>query len=304
MLRALTLLVLACRLCYSPSPVFAADESFTVRRHIAYRGAPNQDSPPQTPRNQLDLYVPVKPVPPGAKRPVVVWIHGGAWKFGDKSLVNEKPQAFTERGFLFVAINYRFVPEVTFREQAADVATAIHWVRTHIAEWDGDPERLFLLGHSAGAHLAALVATDDRYLKATGESLDSVRGVMLLDGAGYDIEPQIRFAGPRLKQAYEEAFGTEPDSWAAASPVHRVQAGKTYPPFLILHVADRFDSKRQSKLLADALMAHGGEARVVPAEDKSHLTINREFGLPDDPPTIEAFRFLDGLQKPRSQSTK
>lgn len=249
-------------------------------------------------RNQLDVYV-----PPAARHkgpdwhgfPVVVWVHGGAWKFGDKSHVGLKPAAFADRGFVLVSTNYRFVPEVTFRGQASDVASAVAWTRTHIAEHGGDPDRIVLMGHSAGAHLAALVAADPAYLSAEKQPLEAVKGVILLDGAGYEVASQIRFGGERIRKLYEEAFGAAETDWAEASPVVRVrEAAKPtrFPPFLIHHVADRPDSRRQSHLLAEALQATGGQAEVFAAEGKNHMTINREFGMKEDPVTEQTWEFL------------
>src|SRR6185436_2816923 len=100
--------------------------------------------------------------PKGAKDlPVVFWIHGGGWQAGDKKEVQIKPQVFNEKGFVFVSINYRLLPAVEMGAINRDVAMAVHWVHDHIAEYGGDPKRMFVMGHSAGAQLAALICTDD-----------------------------------------------------------------------------------------------------------------------------------------------
>ena len=113
-------------------------------------------------RQMLDVYA-----PPKAKNlPVVFWIHGGGWQGGDKADVQLKPQVFADKGFVFVSTNYRLLPDVDMGTIVRDVATAIRWVHDHIAEYGGDPDRLLVMGHSAGARLAALICTDDRYLKA------------------------------------------------------------------------------------------------------------------------------------------
>ena len=103
-------------------------------------------------RQVLDVYS-----PPGAKdRPVVFWIHGGGWQTGDKSDVQHKPQVFVEKGFVFVSTNYRLLPDVDMATIVRDIARSIHWVHDHIAEYGGDPNRILVMGHSAGAQLAAL----------------------------------------------------------------------------------------------------------------------------------------------------
>ena len=110
----------------------------------------------------LDVYAPRD----GKDLPVVVWIHGGGWRIGDKRAVQLKPRAFNERGFVLVSINYRLYPDAVYAEQAGDVARAVRWVVDHAGEHGGSPQRIYLLGHSAGAHLAALTAINERYLKA------------------------------------------------------------------------------------------------------------------------------------------
>ena len=131
-----------------------------AKRNIPY-------AEPAHERQVLDVYS-----PPNAKNlPVVFWIHGGGWQTGDKTSVQMKPQFFVDKGFVFVSTNYRLLPSVDMATIVRDIAKSIRWVHDHIAEYGGDPKRLFIMGHSAGAQLAALVCTDDRYLKAEGLSL-------------------------------------------------------------------------------------------------------------------------------------
>jgi acetyl esterase/lipase len=255
-----------------------------VRKDIAYSDAGGN-------RTSLDVYAPGE----GEDHPVVIWVHGGAWQIGDKRLVQAKPTAFNEQGYVLVSVNYRLHPAVTYKEQAGDIAQAIRWAKDHSGEHGGDPGRIFLMGHSAGAHLAALVGTDGRYLKEAGLKLSDLSGVILLDGAGYDIPRQIRQAMlPRLRAMYTNVFTEDEATQRDASPVTHVARGKGIPPFLILHVASRRDSKAQSEGLAARLREAGVEAKVVPAEGKTHATINRELGEPDDAPTGVVFEFLRG----------
>src|SRR3954454_8493393 len=146
-------------------------------------------------RQVLDVYA-----PSGAKRrPVVFWIHGGGWQVGDKSDVQVKPQVLVEKGFVFVSTNYRLLPAVDMGTIVRDVARSIHWVHDHIAEYGGDPERLSVMGHSAGAQLAALICTDERYLKAEGLSLAITRACVPVDGDTFDIPAIIEVAETRWR---------------------------------------------------------------------------------------------------------
>ena len=267
-------------------PALAA-EGGRVQKDIAYSEAGGD-------RTRLDVYAPAD----GNGHPVVIWIHGGAWQDGDKAHVQAKPGAFNERGYVLVSLNYRFHPAVTYKEQAGDIAQAIRWVHDHAGEYGGDPTRVFLMGHSAGAHLAALVGTDGRYLEKAGLKLSDLSGVILLDGAGYDIPRQVRQALlPRMKALYTTVFTEDEATQEDASPITHVARDKGIPPFLILHVASRRDSKAQSDGLAARLREAGVVATVVPAEGKTHATINRELGQPDDAPTEAVFQFLEARRR-------
>jgi arylformamidase len=261
-------------------PVLAADPQ--VHRDLAY-------AEPKNERQTLDLYAPTE----SKDHPVVVWIHGGGWKRGDKAGVQKKPQAFADKGFVFVSINYRFLPNVTVQEMTGDVAKAIHWIHDHAREYGGDPNRIFVMGHSAGAHLAALVCTDDRYLKAEGLSLSILKGCVPVDVSAYDIPKRLKDGGAVPPATLKELFGDSEESQRDLSPAAHVAKGKNIPSFLILHCADRPDTKAQSQWFASKLQEAGVSATVVAAEGKTHGTINSELGLPDDKPTQALWDFLD-----------
>jgi acetyl esterase/lipase len=247
---------------------------------------------PKNKRQTLDVYAPTG----GKNHPVVVWIHGGGWQAGDKTQVQKKPRAFTAKGFVFVSVNYRLLPMATIKQMAGDVAKAIRWIHDHAKEYGGDPNTLFVMGHSAGAQLAALVCTDEKYVKAQGLSLSVVKGCVPVDGDTYDVPMQIRTVEKRRAERYRMKFG-DAASQKDLSPVMHVAKGKGIPPFLILHVADHPETKAQSQRLAGALRAAGVSAKAYPAGGKTHDTINAELGLPDDKPSQELFAFLGKVLK-------
>src|SRR5262249_23576029 len=150
--------------------------------------------------------------------PVVFWIHGGGWQTGDKSSVQVKPQAFMDRGFVFVSTNYRLLPNVDMGTIIRDIAKSIHWVHDHIAEYGGDPNRLSTMAHPAGARLAATVSAADRYLKAEGLSLAIIKGCVPVDGDTFDVPAIIETAEARRrahgqplpKNGHREKFGNDP----------------------------------------------------------------------------------------------
>jgi acetyl esterase/lipase len=243
-------------------------------------------------RQQLDVYAPAK----GKGLPVVVWIHGGGWQAGDKSEVLNKPRAFTGKGFVFASINYRLLPKVTIKQMAQDVARAIRWLHDHARNYGGDPNTMIVMGHSAGAQLAALVCTDDRYLKTEGLPLSVVKACVPVDGDTYDVALQIATVEAKRAARYRIKFGDEAMQ-KELSPVTHVARGKHIPPFLILHVADHPETRMQSQRLAKALQAAGIPATAYPAQGKNHTTINADLGLPGDRPTQEVFGFLAGVLK-------
>jgi acetyl esterase/lipase len=263
------------------------------------RGIPYAD--PAQERQVLDVYSP----PKAKDLPVVFWIHGGGWQAGDKSSVQKKPQAFMGKGFVFVSTNYRLLPQVEMETIVRDVARSIRWVHDHIAEYGGDPRRLLVMGHSAGAQLAALVSIDDRYLKAEGLSLEIIKGCVPVDGDTYDVpaiietaETRRRVHGlPQAKYGHREKFGNDSAKHRDFSAVTHVAKAKGIPPFLIMHVADHPDTSAQAQRLAGVLTEAGVPVKVFGARESTHNKINADIGLPDDPGTRTLFEFVDLARK-------
>jgi acetyl esterase/lipase len=236
-------------LLLATSPILAADTQ--THRDLAY-------AEPRNERQTFDVYTPTE----GEHHPVVFWIHGGGWQAGSKEDVKTKPRFFVDNGFVFVSTNYRLLPEATIKQMGEDVAKAIRWVHDHAREYGGDPNRIFVMGHSAGAQLAALVCTDNRYLKAEGLTLASIiKGCVPVDGDTYDVPMQIATVEERIASIYRHKFGDETRQ-KDLSPVTHVAKGKYTPPFLILHVAEHPETKGQSNRLVNVLQEAGFEARA------------------------------------------
>lgn len=221
----------------------------------------------------------------GARRPVplVVFVHGGGWQRGSKDNASGawKAPHYTGLGYAYAAINYRLVPQVKVEDEAADVAAALRYLIDHAASLGIDPQRVVLMGHSAGAHLVALVGTDERYLLAAGLSFASLKGVIPIDGAAYDVPRQIEDSGNFMHNTYVAAFGTDLARQRALSPT--LQAARpNASPFLLLHV-QRPDGIAQSEALETALRKNGTQVtrQSFPGEGLiGHMTINRSLGDP------------------------
>lgn len=179
-------------------PLSAWCATFVASLALGQTPREQRDIPYAEPKNErhlLDVYAPAT----GSNLPVVVWVHGGGWMRGSKSEVDRKPVAFVEKGFVFVPMNYRFVPHVTMDVIVRDVAKSVGWVYANIARHGGDPGRIFLMGHSAGAQLAALLCTDSRYLEAEHVPWKSIKGCVPVDGDTYDVPLQVATATARRK---------------------------------------------------------------------------------------------------------
>ena len=278
--------------CFVASLLAVAGASETqaqgVTRDIKYGSAHE--------RQVLDVYSPA-----GAKNlPVVFWIHGGGWQTGDKSLVALKPKAFNDAGFVFVSISHRLLPTVDMEAINRDVAAALGWVHKNIASRGGDPARLLVMGHSSGGELAALMCTDDRYLKAEGVPLTAIKGCVPVDADTFDIPAIIEVAETRARahqlplptNGHRQKFGNDPVKHRDFSAVTHVAKDKGIPPFLILHIGGNPDTTAQARRFANVLEASGIPVKVVSAREATHASINDNLGAPADPVTKELFAFV------------
>ncbi|MBP7135311.1 MAG: alpha/beta hydrolase [Sphingomonadaceae bacterium] len=238
-------------------------------------------------RQAFDFY----PTPSGGRPTLVVFIHGGGWSIGDKTMsTGSKASHFNEKGFAFASINYRLVPETNPAGQATDVAAALAALRARAGKLGFDPDSIILMGHSAGAHLAALVSTDPRYFETADVPMVAIRGAILLDGAGYDVPRQMERAGPMLGKMYRDAFTTDKETQIRLSPLAHA-ATPNVSNWLILFDKARADSGSQSNALAEALTRAGSLVSAVPISDTTHMKLNREMGVDGDPATrlVDAF---------------
>lgn len=244
------------------------------------------------PLQQLDFW---RATTGAGKRPLVVFVHGGGWKRGSKDVAASRwaPSHFPAQGYAYAAINYRLVPAATVEQQAADVAQAVKALIDRADELGLDRRRIVLTGHSAGAHLVALVGTDESYLRGAGLSFADIRGVIPNDGAAYDVPAQMADGPPIMQQTYAQAFGADPARQRALSPIHHAAAPNA-PAFLMLYV-QRPDGLRQAQALGAALSRAGASVEYgsFPGEGlRGHAEINRRLGDPAYPATATVDAWL------------
>jgi acetyl esterase/lipase len=241
--------------------------SFSRSRDLAYG---------QDPRQHLDVYSPEK----AQNRPVVVFFYGGSWTMGRKSQYAFVGAALATRGYVTVIPDYRLYPEVRFPQFVEDGAKAVAWVEQHAREFGGDPNRIVLMGHSAGAHTAALLALDDDYLERAGASPRSIVGLIGLSGP-YALVPDTDTLHAIFTSPYTA------DDW---QPVRF--ASPHAPPTLLLHgMSDKVVYVTHTEKLRDALTSNG--ARV-----ETHLYPGR--GHAD---TIAAFSVIARFRTPALEQT-
>jgi acetyl esterase/lipase len=176
---------------------------------------------------KLDVYAPKKINTP---KKVLVFIHGGSWKNGEKATYKFFGKGMSRKGVVTVVIDYRLYPLTTYEGMAADAATAIKWVKQNITVYGGDTNKIYVSGHSAGGNLAALVATDDHYFDAL-KMKNPIKGTILIDAFGLDMYKYLLKNESYEKEVYHSVFTNDTANWKLGSPAYHLHRGM--PPFLM-----------------------------------------------------------------------
>ena len=250
-----------------------------LQRDVAYGPDPAQ---------RMDVYLPSN----AHAAPVIVMVHGGAWMVGDKSsrgVVEPKASHFNDAGIAFVSVDYRLVPKVDPMAQAGDVADALAYMQQHAAAWGLDSSRIVLMGHSAGAHLVALLSSAPSL--ASAHHARRWLGTVSLDSGAIDV-PAI-MQGPHAV-FYDRVFGSDPASWAQVSPMQRLQGDAV--PILLVCSSMRLASCPHNRAYAAKAVSMGVKASVLP-EPLTHAQINATLGEPGGY-TAAVDAFLRGLGLP------
>ena len=237
-----------------------------VERDIAYG---------QDPKQRYDVYLPAQL---RAAAPVLFMVHGGGWRRGDKayaSVVDNKAAYWLGKGFVFVSVNNRLEPEADPMTQARDVAAALASVQQHARQWRADPERVVLMGHSAGAHLVALLGSAPALLRQAGARRPL--GVVSLDSGALDVPALMGQA--RVPQLYHDAFGSDPAYWASVSPLQQLNRN-ALPMLLVCSSTRHFPTAPcdEARKLEQRARTLGVSMQVLP-EAMQHGAINQQLGL-------------------------
>lgn len=259
-----------------PTPISSA--GLLIRKDICYHPKPGKNRSLQS----LDVYAPESASLNGLY-PVILFMHGGGWRASDKNdplgVHANVCKALAARGLVAVNVNYRLAPRVKHPEPARDAAHALRWTRQNISEYQGNPERVFLSGHSTGGHLTALIALDANYLADVGLSVAAIKGVVGISGV-YNLS---HFAGRNWIAEHlmaRAAFGNDHGLRSQASPVNHVHAGA--PPFLLLNAQEDGKLEEEADELSFLLHTHGVSAEASIISGTNHFTILSLVGNGDD----------------------
>lgn len=233
---------------------------------------------------------------PNQPKPVVVYVHGGAWSIGDKAnSMTNKTNLFSSLNYLFISVNYRLSPSVAttdpnrvmFPVHNDDVADAMKWIFQNITSYGGNPKKMALMGHSAGAHLVSLTGTSSEFLPSRGIALNALKGIVSIDTEGYNVIAQVQSGN----DTYINAFGTVPAALASASPIEQVVSGVEYPNFF---VAKRGTAARIA--LANDFIAKlrtvGVSVTEVTGNQYDHEGINDAIGAPGETAITEPLKLF------------
>lgn len=234
-------------------PSYEATPTVEVKRDIVYV----EGKPDDAAKHKLDLYVPQDK----KLAPVFLFLHGGAWRSGDRSLYFPLGNRFAKTGLLTVIPSYRLAPKNPHPAQIEDAAAAFAWTVQHIAEYGGDTNHIYVGGHSAGGHLSALLALDEKYLKAHNLSPKSIRGVIAMSGV-YNLA---------IGDVQSSVFGKDRQARVDASPIFHVH--NSAPPFLITYCEWDYPTlPAQAKLFHAALRKAGVKSELAFTPKQSHIS--------------------------------
>lgn len=254
----------------------------------------NADDPAE---QTLDLIAPATVVgdgttPPTRGLPIALFVHGGGWARGEKrGFLERRAPAFGRVGCILATMNYRLAPAAQHPAQVRDAAAAVAWLKANARAFGGDPDALFVMGHSAGAQIAALAAVDERWLGEQKLGLDALRGAIMIDGGAYDVLARSDDRADAVA-VLTQAFGDDRDAWADASPLRHVAPGKKIAPCLLLRAGRNPDSEEPTRLFSEALVGAGVITQVTHFPNKNHVSISRDLGLPGDGPTWRILDFI------------
>jgi dienelactone hydrolase len=273
-------LLLAAAILHAP---WCQEAKVREKKDLAYFDGEGADGK----KHKLDLYLPASDQP----FPMLMWIHGGGWKMGDRSMYGELGRRFAEAGIGCAVISYRLSPDVQHPEHVRDCARAFAWLHAHAKEHGGNPERLFVSGQSAGGHLTALLTLDRRYLEELKVPEEAIKGSIPMSGV-YTI-PAVKRDLPGLKM-FKEAFGSDADVCKEASPVTHVKNLKC--PMLVITETEDDKALLRETMAGFKKAVEAAELKnvtFIDAEERNHISIvTKLMAKGEDPQRAAMIEFI------------
>jgi dipeptidyl aminopeptidase/acylaminoacyl peptidase len=263
--------------------LLAQDAKVREKKDVAYHDGKDADAR----KHKLDLYLPETDKP----FPVMMWIHGGGWKAGDRALYGELGRRFAEAGIGCAVISYRLSPAVQHPEHVKDCARAFAWLHARVKEHGGNPERLFVSGQSAGGHLTALLTLDRKYLEELKVPEDAIKGSIPMSGV-YTI-PAVKRDVPVLKM-FKDSFGSDEEVCKDASPTSHAKKAKA-PMLVISEENDDFGGIQESKAAFKRALeeAKFKDVTFLEAKDRNHFSIvTKMMAKGEDPQRAAMVKFI------------
>ena len=227
------------------------------------------------------------------KRPVVLWIHGGAWSVGDKTnqLENKIPY-FEDLGYVFVSTNYRLSPfpfeldnpdRLKFPSHVEDIAASVNWIINNISDFGGDPNNIVIMGHSAGAHLVSLAAINPIYLQDFNISTSIFKGVVVFDTQAFNIPLLLDSnQSATTENIYLNAFGSNTNTWEAASPTLNIDNNQNLSENFFIVTRGNILRRNIQEDFSDTLEANNINIAFIDADPLSHEGVNDVIGDTND----------------------
>jgi len=257
---------------------------------IAYYAGPDADPI----KHKLDLYLPEGKT----NFSIIMFIHGGGWTTGDKrvrtDVYGDLGRTFAKQGIGVAAIDYRLSPQFKFPAHIQDAARAFAWIHKYIKSYGGNPDRIFVMGHSAGGHLTALLATDERWLKEQGLGLKNIRGAIPISGV-YDFETLRPSRLPEDNNLLSgRSLNKDPEKMKEASPINYVAPNKPIPPFLIMWgERDVLTMREQAINFAKSLEDNGHRVQTVQYVSRNHFSTILNIRRPEDQEQEDILQFVE-----------
>lgn len=236
---------------------------------------------------QLNIFTPRAS---GTLHEVLIFIHGGSWNSGDKSQYSFLGSNFARKGIVTVIIDYPLSPTATYKEMADASAQAVLWVKNNIHAYGGDPNKIFISGHSAGGHLAALISIKEDYFKNLNVK-NPVKGVILIDAAGLDMYGYLQAESLPESHTYLQTFTSNPATWKAASPLYYLHPNM--PPMLLYRGENTYPSiQKSTEKFVTALKTYVPAPQYYVLKGKKHIPMITQFIYPWNPLYQEIITFM------------